>query len=1352
MSGYQIPFHRGQRKVSPLPEGEAVVPNYPPEPTAPSRSSWLVLFAPAGAAVILGLFIGISSGNYSYAIVILCVAFVYPFAMILRQREMQKRWQEKREQVRSAFANRMREIERELGDMREQQISGLRSAYPSPEEAMKWAEDLSPSLWERRPGDRDFLELRLGIGEVASSYEVRFPHVDIPELASTELLSAIELAKGYQRIAGAPVAYPLGQVGSLAVTGPRHLRQSFCRSLICHIAATHAPNEVELFAIYPPDETGLWDWLKWLPHTFALESENVSAHLAYDPSSICQILSGVMDEMHAREVRRSESRRGVPEAEPSLVLFVPELQIVQGEAALRRILESGKEIGVSLIVSTHNPREVPEGCAGRVELVNEARACLFTRLQALTTDFAPDSTDLSLAQDIAHKLAPVRPAEAQGAFVLPDEIRLLDLLGLPHLGRLDLERRWLSALSQPPRMEATLGVRSGNRTLVIDLKQSGHGPHGLIAGTTGSGKSELLLTLLTSLALEHHPHQVNFVLVDYKGGTVMSVLEGLPHTVGVVTDLDGKQTRRALVALRSEMTRREEILARYQVADIDKYHELGYSEPFPYLLIVIDEFAELREYFKNDLGDILREIVSIAQKGRALGVHLLLAMQKPEGVINDSIRANTKYRICLRVERAEDSRNVLGRPDAYLLPHRPPGRAYFQVGKDERFDLFQVAKVAGYYRGEQQQASSPEASRTLREVGPDGRRIPLLELEPGTLPEEVPSETVQTEAQILVEKAATAAANLGIERLPSPWPPPLPSSLPLPDLLDRLPTGGWAGTGWTVKAEMVLRAPVGLLDDPAQQRQEPWVYEMANDGNLLAVGAPGSGRTTLLLTLLAGLARSTPPDQLHIHLVDYAGHQLRAACSRLPHVAGTYGPGEEEATRRLLMTLTLELDRRHDLFAETGVVSLDGYNRALRDTPPLPAILTTINNASGFLEAYSEETSGWIRLVREGAAYGVYFALTADRVPTARLTDLIQTRIALRLPDNTIYANFLGSRPDLTTFVSLPGRGFLGSKPPLEIQVALPASADPESQIRLLQEMGEKMRLVWQGSRPSPIRLLPEQVALADVLPARLLDPSATSEKLITWIGLDDLSVEPVKLDVEKIGPCLLVTGPPESGRTTALATIALALASTQKPDDLRMAVLAPSRAERIPLDALAALPHTLGFAKSEAAIADVLSTVEEWIKAHADTDSPDRRPAAHLVLLIDDYHMIAGRMSPGLVERLEVVARRGVEQGITTVVSVPTTMLSGMGDALIRHLKSWRTGLWLRSTEGMEASALGLRIPTHLRRKNLPPGRGFLYTPADQVLLQVATPEMKSPLRRNLPGTLREWMSVIVALWGEPV
>ena len=464
-------------------------------------------------------------------------------------------------------------------------------------------------------------------------------------------------------------------------------------------------------------------------------------------------------------------------------------------------------------------------------------------------------------------------ADSQTAGDLPDQIRLMELIGSPDVKRLDLKSRWLAALSRPPSLEVPLGMRHGSRPLIANLKQSGQGPHGLIAGTTGSGKSELLLTLLSGLALSNHPHQVNFVLVDYKGGTAMSVLADLPHTVGVVTDLDGKQTRRALVALRSELSRREEILARHQVADVDKYHELGISEPFPYLFIVIDEFAELKERFKNDLGEILNEFVSIAQKGRALGVHLILAMQRPEGVVNESIRANMRFKVCLRVERAEDSRNVLGRPDAYLLPSQPPGRAYFQVGNDEQFDLFQVARVAGFYREEG--ALVAEDPVLIQEVAPDGRRIKLFEVEAASPKTSEPQGRVQTEAQILVEKAVQAAEELGIERLKSPWPPPLPKELSLEKLFELSGHQSFGGTNWPTDPSRESKVPIGLLDEPALQRQSPLLVDFQEDGNILVIGAPGSGRTITLMTLVAAYAESHPPDLIHFHLIDFGGHQLR---------------------------------------------------------------------------------------------------------------------------------------------------------------------------------------------------------------------------------------------------------------------------------------------------------------------------------------------------------------------------------------------------------------------------------------------------------------------------------------------
>jgi len=1343
----QIQLRRGQRRTPPLPKEEVAIPNYPAEPTGPTKVSWWLVVAPVGGIMLMSIGFGILNKNFIYPILISTVSLVYPMVMLLRQREQRKRWEQERDRVRQAYQTRISEVESQLERQRAQQRESLHWVFPAPEDLVPWAEQVSERLWERRLGDPDFMDLRVGVGEAGASFPVKVPAVEIPELAPKLLLEARDLAVGYRRVGQVPLSFSLRE-GSLGISGPRRLREAAAAALMASAAALHAPQDLIIYAILPTRGISDWGWLKWLPHTQTLHSSSARVTLAFEQDRIAQLLAGLLDELEARAIRGPGGSNGTNRDSPFLLVLVADSLAVMGETAMQRLLADGPGLQAGAVLLTSSPKDLPNACRGRIEIRNEKEASYSPHAGAPAVQLVPDLMTAANAERLARGLAPVELTDAQLSSALPDQVRLMELLGSPDLGRMELQGRWLAALGRPPTLKVPIGMRHGNRPLVLDLRQSGHGPHGLIAGTTGSGKSELLLSLLTSLAVLNHPHQVNLVLVDYKGGTAMSVLGDLPHTVGVVTDLDGKQTRRALVALRSELTRREEILARHQVADIDKYHELGISEPFPYIFIVIDEFAELKERFKNDLGEVLNEFVSVAQKGRALGVHLILAMQRPEGVVNESIRANMRFRICLRVERAEDSRNVLGRPDAYLLPSQPPGRAYFQVGKDEQFDLFQVARVAGLYRGEDGAAGGAEPL-VIQEVAPDGRRFPLFKVEVPLDPYPKSEAIPRTEAQILVEMAAKAADQMGLKRLPSPWPAPLPNELPLEELFEIASQPAWDGLVWPSgeKEHPAKRGvPIGLLDEPAKQRQVPLSIDFDKDGNLLVVGSPGSGRTTSLLTLVASLARRHSPDFIHFHLIDFGGHQLRAAFSNFPHVAGVYGPETTDRIQRLLSALNLELESRRDRFEKAGVVGLEGYRALRKEHDPFPAILTVINNLSGFQEALPDELGGWIRLFREGGAYGLHFALTSDRLPSGRVADLIALRIALRLADRTMYSLILDSRPDLSLFDPVPGRGFLSSKPPLEVQIALPARGSVEGQIQALQEVGKQMDEVWGGARPQPIQILQDQISLSAVLQAGLRSVEPSQVGLRTWIGQEESSLDPVELDPAKIGSYFLICGPPESGKTMALATLALSLATIHGPGEIQFGVITPNRNERYRLDGLARLPHTIGQAKTEATIAALLSKLAEEAEARLARDAERGAKPAHVLLLIDDFHLLSGRVSQELMKSLAELASKGADTQMTTVLTLPSTVLGSLSDPLIRQARSWRSGIWLQSMDSLESSLVGLRIPPQLRGKQLPPGRGLLFDPGGQTLVQLASPEIATKGELDSPSSLASWVQSILA------
>ena len=436
-----------------------------------------------------------------------------------------------------------------------------------------------------------------------------------------------------------------------------------------------------------------------------------------------------------------------------------------------------------------------------------------------------------------------------------------------------------------------------NGPVWLDLNDNAHGPHGIIAGTTGAGKSELLQSLIVGLAITHHPHLVNFVLVDFKGGAAFKAFEKIPHTVGMVTDLSGRLTERALTALKCELKRREHILSQANARKIAEYQAMRMQnpsayEPLPNLLIIIDEFAELAKEHPT----FMEGLVSVVQKGRSLGVHLILATQKPTGAVNPNIWSNLKFRICLRVASLQDSRDMLGRSEAALLPSTIPGRAYFQIGS-EIFELFQSARI------------------TLPARVSDSSIIVQKQESAGA--GEV------TDQQVLMDLIEPYQATLGAE-LFHPWPSPLPHRLSLQELFRRhdLPPvqQGQPPFGW-------LTFPMGLVDLPAEQQQKPYLLDMARQGgHVMVAGASGSGKSTFLRTLITSLILTHSPSQLHLYMVDFGGQSLRVF-EKLPHVGGVFGESDEEYIRRLLHKLHGIIEERKRLCMTHQIDDFLSYQR-----------------------------------------------------------------------------------------------------------------------------------------------------------------------------------------------------------------------------------------------------------------------------------------------------------------------------------------------------------------------------------------------------------------------------------------
>ncbi len=1405
-----IPFNRPPRIQAPLPNEKVEIPAPSNPPPPPPRLSWFQLGLPLAGLLVVGALYGALYQNWLMVIPMLAMSAFSAAASIIGTVMQRKQRREEAEEREKQYAEILAQKQAELTHFREEQQHIRRDVDPDLPILLARAQNRDLRLWERRPTDHDFLCLRLGLGTLPSTVEVVPPHADWP---SPQLQAAQTIADEFRFVPDVPITANLREHGPLGIAGALQLRTGIARSLICNLVTHHSPDEVHLLAIYSPARGQDWHWLKWLPHTYALHPQAGKRYLANDSLSASEVLTDLLDELHRRQNRLRAARQGgdVTETFPWLVLLVEDYAMVRRDPAINLLLTEGTRLNATAIFLVDQRHDVPTGCSSFVECQPNGEikySIAGPGGQVFTC--RPEYADVAFAEQLGRNMAPLEVQTIRAESELPTSVRLLDLLNIQSLDQFDATQEWTQ---RPPSeyLKVPLGIRRGGQPLILDLSHTGHGPHGLVGGTTGSGKSELLQTLVVALALTHHPHEVGFVLVDFKGGGAFSTLRDLPHTLGLVTDLSGGLAERALVALRSELKRRELLLHQIGVSDIRDYQALKASEPLPRLVIIIDEFAQLA----MEHPDFMTELIGVAQKGRSLGVHLILSTQRPAGAVNPNIWANAKFRICLRVESREDSQDMLRRPDAWNIPRDVPGRAYFQVGNDEVFELFQVARTAGRYQ-KKGDTQSLQQSIVIAQISPVGRRTILVDT--GRTQKSSATSTSRTEAEVIVEKLQEAARRLGVQKLPSPWPEPLPEQVPLPELLKRLRYPGWNGKTWVTSISAIggtlpvtggvtcrrcghslgptarfcpscgapvqaagrfckkcgrplrpgarfchhcgapvrpsrppspgpqplapaecpwLGAVLGLLDDPAHQRQDPFVLNLPEqDGHLVVVGAPGSGMEMLLRTLVLSLARTHTPEELHFYFLEFGGQAL-SAFQALPHSGGIFAPADEERIRRLFRRLLSELDDRKQKCTMAHVDSLARYRELHPDRSP-PAIVVVLTGFAAFRQAYDTEMVNFTRLVREGGPYGIHLVLAINRpgdVPM-NISAVIARWLALRLADPADYGQVLGTYPTSARGKVPVGRGWYG-RPPLEFQAASPVqAADERAQLAALQHIVGKMDQAWRGSRPRPIEVLREVIPLQEVMTAYESIAPTIPPGLVAPLGLNYRDMRPAVVDMLQDGPYFLVVAPARGGKTTALMTWTLALAGLCSPQEVQFVLVGLRRGS---LRSLADLPHVLAHCEDSKQAGEVIERLEREL---------DRRHTAQvhepLVLIVaDDYGHLASALSSDMAvkSRLERLAREGRDAGFGFLVAGRADEMAGF-DALglLKLMKVGKSGLLLKEVDP-HSNPLGVRISPKAMPADMPVGRGFLVRSGVEELIQVATPE-------SAGRSVAEWVQEIISCW----
>ena len=1146
------------------------------------------------------------------------------------------------------------------------QTAEARWDFPDPASVAATATGPGRRLWERRDGDADALTMRVGLADLPADVVVSRrggEHSDPP------------------RLSWVPVTVDLGAAGVVGVAGPAAERRAVARWLLAQLAVTRSPRELQIILLTDADAADDWDWFRWLPHARVPERHAPLALIGNDRSSREDRLRELLKLLDARQEAAKEQRGGGTFS-PAVVLVLDGVRGMRSLPGVPRLLREGPDMGIYAIGLDSDATRLAE--EGKAEILVDGSG----PLGELRVDgVAPvpnvllDQVSAEWADDVARGLAPLRDVGSEEESVIPDAVRFVDLARITLDDVDEVAARWTLG---GRTTEALVGA-SVDGPFSIDLKRDG--PHGLVAGTTGSGKSEFLQTLVVSLALGNRPDSMNFVLVDYKGASAFGECERLPHTVGMVTNLDGHLTERALASLDAELQRREHVLRQLGAADVDtaweRNPERAARQGLARLVIVIDEFAEL----VHELPEFVTGLIRIARVGRSLGVHLILATQRPAGVVSSEMRANTGLRVALRMEDKHDSTEVLESPDAAAILRSTPGRGYVRTGGSGSLVQFQTARVAGRRKG------STEGVAPARVVPVPWNR---LAYPPPPAPAgERATATAATDLSALVESIVAAAAKLEIPPARRPWLPPLPGTV----VLEQMSAEAEAEGG-------VAPVPFGLEDLPALQAQAPAMFDVAGGGHLLVIGSARSGRSTALRTVAAALTRSVSPDDVHLYGLDF-GNGALLPLAALPHCGAVVQRSETDRIERLVDRLSDEVARRQALLAKAGYGDVAEQREAARPGERLPYLVVLLDRYEGFTAQFPPDTASQVpaaltRLVREGLGAGVRFVIAGDRsLLSDRITTLVDDKLVLRLADRNDY-RMVNIAPRSVPDDIPPGRALRGDSGS-ELQIALVAE-DPSGQAQgeALRRIGDGAGRRWpveqRANRPFKVDVLPTSVALTEVAPlAAGARPTGAPLWAFVGVGGDELTGFGADLGAE--GGGFVIAGPAKTGRSTAL----LGMAQSLLAGGALLVVICPRPS---PLQSLSGEEGVVGLFSGRPSAEEVTTVI-------AKSNGP-------VAVLVDDAEAFARSDADDAIREWFRAATHGQA---AVVVAGSLDELKTEMRGVIAEAKKAKTGLLLSPPSTLDGDVVGVRLTKNLVGRT-PPGRGLLARHGDVEVVQVPMPE----------------------------
>ena len=949
-----------------------------------------------GSSMVMGGAAALS-GNFTTLI----SSVLFPLLSSKYSEKEQKEYEELRtKKYREYLAQKRTEIEQ----ARTQERKTLNCQFPKVSDMVD-PTYIDEHLWERRPGDEDFLKLRVGTGEQELSTSIEYPDRQF-QLEKDDLEEEMyQLAEHSWNVENVPILLSLSQNFVCGLSGAKDTRIAYIKQLLLQIVSLHSYDEVKVVCLLSKDDLKKIDDIRYLPHVW--ENQKKIRLIATNEAESFKI--GEYLKISVSKDKSGESDLGrLVKTRPFYIIIALEKSLLDGHEFYKDVIESEKGNGVAIIAAYEG---LPKETQKIIHIDHQGNGLLISMGVNGGNDvqFQKDSIEEDTITEAFRHIANVHLKLAESIAPLPKMLTFLDMFGVGRVEQLNSLKRWEE--NNPVLSLATpVGVGGDSKPFVLDLHEKRQGPHGLVAGMTGSGKSEFIITYILSMAVNYHPDEVAFVLIDYKGGGLAGAFENpqtglrLPHLVGTITNLDGASIERSLMSIESELIRRQRLFNEVKnslnegTMDIYAYQKLyrekKVTQPMPHLFIISDEFAEL----KQQQPEFMAKLISAARIGRSLGVHLILATQKPSGVVDDQIRSNTKFRVCLRVQDRSDSMDMLKRPEAAELTDT--GRFYLQVGYNEYFAMGQSAWCGAPY--EPRESLNVRTDDSIEIVDTIGQRIEIL------APKRKKTEGTQKQLGEVVDYIAKIARTQGIKER-TLWKPELESKIDA-ELFD-------------LNADLPYSVTLGMIDDPEKQAQYPLSINLKSAPNILIVGNSGSGKTSIVQNMLYSLVRSQQSSELNYYILDYSSRMLNVF-NGLPHCGAVLQ--EEDVTSldeffKLIQSIIVERKR---IFSEIEVDNFD----AAQKIRPMPLILIIIDNYTGMLGTKTGESHGYKfqSYLKNCTNYGVKYIVTCSHINelSERVRQEFGLRLSLRLKDKYEYSDFLNCKVSYIP-PDKPGRGLI---------------------------------------------------------------------------------------------------------------------------------------------------------------------------------------------------------------------------------------------------------------------------------------------------------------------------------------